>query len=756
MRLFTTFMLCVFFSHSAALSAMHDRSENVCKKFFELHQNDTAYIPGSQFDLTFDKSRKWFINGLNIIKNPSTFIPQRYKKRFSSKLKIQFGNTVCTLRARTRQNGDWKDHIEYTGFNITQSLDVHLTDGNLYGATKFKLFIPKTKNGRNHVLGSLVVRKAGFLSPQPMIIKINFNDQVIDYLLEPKIVKEFIEKNRFRESVILEGDEGLIWGYKNFKPLELEPLSLAKVANSKWASKSLNNSQLAAASLARVQNTYVQTKLIRDAATFIDWDGINSQSMITTRHGVRFDFLVMALGGTHALKLHNRKYYLDTFTNEIIPVLYDPNFDFKCCDGPTVLATKKDLELYSQKFEIEDFIYLDNLLNDIGKNQQKEEINQLLGSDDQNNWRDFQNMIARARVNLKILRTELETVRDRLAAPEKDAEQNWQDFFARLNQKLSSPQFVNVLNFIPQKKMATIERCSSNGCSTEQITLKQLSMILRMDLEATKSVKFFWSVKGDNVPLTLFDLPSESVKLLHTPSAKVEFDSDKRALRLIQRKPGDKFLFLNQGLKNLSVEFSGLDHALIGYPAVQKQSNWRSRLDHLTGCVTFYNTELVNVDFSAISGFCEDQINLVRSRGQLKNVKLTDAFSDAIDFDFSQISIANLMVDRAGNDCVDFSGGIYHISSAVLERCGDKGISIGEKSEVKLEHTYVSNSRTAVAVKDSSYADIENLQYQNVSTCLAVYNKKQEFNGASANLGKTKCLNEIMEVDDFSYVSSNP
>jgi hypothetical protein len=48
------------------------------------------------------------------------------------------------------------------------------------------------------------------------------------------------------------------------------------------------------------------------------------------------------------------------------------------------------------------------------------------------------------------------------------------------------------------------------------------------------------------------------------------------------------------------------------------------------------------------------------------------------------------------------------------------------------------------------------LQYQNVSTCLAVYNKKQEFNGASANLGKTKCLNEIMEVDDFSYVSSNP
>ena len=39
-----------------------------------------------------------------------------------------------------------------------------------------------------------------------------------------------------------------------------------------------------------------------------------------------------------------------------------------------------------------------------------------------------------------------------------------------------------------------------------------------------------------------------------------------------------------------------------------------------------------------------------------------EAYSDAIDFDFSDIKLDQLIIDRANNDCNDFSGGHYEIS----------------------------------------------------------------------------------------------
>ena len=47
----------------------------------------------------------------------------------------------------------------------------------------------------------------------------------------------------------------------------------------------------------------------------------------------------------------------------------------------------------------------------------------------------------------------------------------------------------------------------------------------------------------------------------------------------------------------------------------------------------------------------------MRSNGHINKIDIKEAYSDAIDFDFSDIKLDQLIIDRANNDCSDFSGG---------------------------------------------------------------------------------------------------
>ena len=54
--------------------------------------------------------------------------------------------------------------------------------------------------------------------------------------------------------------------------------------------------------------------------------------------------------------------------------------------------------------------------------------------------------------------------------------------------------------------------------------------------------------------------------------------------------------------------------------------------------------------------------------------------------------INNLYISNSKNDCIDFSYGNYEILNSKIENCGDKGVSIGEKSEVKIKSSKIKNS----------------------------------------------------------------
>ena len=81
------------------------------------------------------------------------------------------------------------------------------------------------------------------------------------------------------------------------------------------------------------------------------------------------------------------------------------------------------------------------------------------------------------------------------------------------------------------------------------------------------------------------------------------------------------------------------------------------------------------------------------------------------------------------------------IKNINVTSCGDKGLSVGEKSNLKSENISIFNSTIGIASKDGSKSNISNINIENVDTCLSAYNKKQEFNGGKIKINKFNCLN---------------
>jgi hypothetical protein len=145
---------------------------------------------------------------------------------------------------------------------------------------------------------------------------------------------------------------------------------------------------------------------------------------------------------------------------------------------------------------------------------------------------------------------------------------------------------------------------------------------------------------------------------------------------------------------------------------------------------------------------------LVRSKGYIKNIFITRATSDGIDFDYSNIKIDKIKVDQSLGDCIDFSFGKYLISLIEVNECKDKGVSIGEISKVKIQDAKLKNSDIGIAIKDSSVLEIyeisENL---NNNLCVSLYNKKKEFRGGKIIINKMpKNCGENIYIDNSSEI----
>ena len=131
-KLFKIFFLICAINFS---STTYSKNTNICSDL-----NNQKFKNIKSIKVEVEDFRKWTLNGIRIITGNFRWVPEKFKKRYKSKIFVIFDdNSKCSLKGLVRHNGNQKDHIQLVdnSNSIIQSLDVNLkliTDGDISGA----------------------------------------------------------------------------------------------------------------------------------------------------------------------------------------------------------------------------------------------------------------------------------------------------------------------------------------------------------------------------------------------------------------------------------------------------------------------------------------------------------------------------------------------------------------------------------------------------------------------------------------------
>ena len=156
-----------------------------------------------------------------------------------------------------------------------------------------------------------------------------------------------------------------------------------------------------------------------------------------------------------------------------------------------------------------------------------------------------------------------------------------------------------------------------------------------------------------------------------------------------------------------------------------KKGSWS-----LTGAVNFYESDVQLEDVAVVQMHCEDALNIVRARVDIKGLLVADTPSDGFDCDFCTGTVEGARFERTGNDGMDVSGSVLSVREARFVDNGDKGFSVGEDSDVILFDAYIKGAVIALAAKDLSTLAVEFAQLEDCEQGFVAYQKKPEYGPA--------------------------
>ena len=655
--------------------------------------------PPKNIKILIPQSKNYYENLTNA-SFTGNYINEKFKNQLNGIVEIYYGDLTCKFNAQIRISGDWKDHIDLD--NYISSLDVSLINGNIQGITKFKLFLPNTRNFENEIFVATILREFNVLSPRTFKVNLNFNNFFYgDFIFQEKIVKEFIENNNLRESLIIESDETYVWKnsdnlyFRNMDEVSQRNLFISsRFLNKFWVSKNKSNYEIYKFASALFNRALFSSETVKF--------NFNSESFNNFEIS-KFETLSFALKFRHGTVPHNRKFYFNRFTNEFIPIYYD--------GSPLFLNNTKIDTTINYSFDSKIIAAAQILKNT--------EIN-----------------IDKLRKNLS--QNGINYSNDKLDKLIEDFYFNL-NYISSLDQNVENEKVVINNNFLTnnQEKKAIFSfndkliHCSKSiyiECNDySKVNLSLLNSNLGNDeIYFGDFETFFYGnlkklIKTNINGLLLFSVNKPDYKYLEKENTlKLKINNIDQRYKLIFSEENSP--------KKIELD---IDEDIEPY--------YSNNEFLLTGCLTIYNSRFKNLEIKVSNSFCEDALNIINSSGYIKSINITSSAFDGLDIDYSTVLIGLIDVRSADNDCVDLSKGNYTINNIYASNCLDKGISIGENSKVTIDTSIINNTNTAVAIKDYSLVEIKNLDTSNSEFCLKIYQKKQEFGPSKLSVSNLIC-----------------
>ncbi len=719
--------------------------------------------------------RRWTVNSIRIITNPFRFTPEKYRQRFDASVKVTYENNKnCIYNARVRHSGDAKDHIALLGNSIIQSLDVHLTEGNIRGITRFKLFKPDTRGVLEDViLQTEILRSLNYLAPRSIKVDTRINLASSTMLFQEKAAKELLEYNLRREGPILEGDQKFF--FKLVESIPSNQLSnydvgtpklrsksiktmLAKQTNAGIINKSKMYEQMSYNSLTNLNLIYLYySNRFQDNKNnfqFFDYDLDNQLLGFFNKNHIKnlnaYNLLMQSTNSQHALSSSNRKFYWNPILNFYEPINYDSNPDI---DGYAPTTTTSAFRMPISENFFDAFEHLETKLLNLDINNLKTNINRA-GLEESNDY--IESKINKILLNLEKIKNNYLGITDK-----KIIKHNYftplKGIMSRFNKTLTEID-PSVYLIKHSSNSGTLQRCEIYMTNCIDLNISKINLPVLLEGELVIKDKIYQYVGHELDFSNLFGNKNYKVmdlnftKIFYEKDIIIESDIEKKIINIYQENPEARLYFIGGKLEDITLNFFG--NNLKQNLKIKSLKNFPINLSGLTGCLSLISLEIKNVSLNANNSSCEDAINLIDVKGSLANVNIENSISDGLDVDFSFIDIQNIEITNSLNDCVDFSAGDYNLGELNLSFCGDKGLSVGEKSKLNLNKIFIKNTETGIASKDSSITRIKDAKIENTKTCVAAYNKKQEFFGGLIEANFINCKNFIKrkEIDKNSLI----
>ena len=695
-----------------------------------------------QINIKTNNLRKWTRNNLKILKNNGEIINQKLKKNYRSIVEVKYNFGTCRYPSKIRQTGDFKDHIKFSKGKIYQSLKIKLLDGNILGNVRFKLLIPKTR-GSDEVIVSKLLKGLDILSPEIFYIQVNNNGYQSLMLFHQEANKEFIEQNFKIESAIFEGDESLIWNFKDIANSNynyLEDFSLARMINSKWTKKNINTKLISSKAYSKIQKIYLN-KINKDNKFYFDINLLSNNKQDFLEKWILFELLMLSSNCSHGLSGINRKFYWDSLHEAFLPIFYDGNCKIDYRYNSRLIKSdflnSADKQNYKKIFINKNINKLKNKITNLDINSITENSTKY----DKLNKTTISNKITMLLKNLNELEKYLTVLTDDNKTELLDYNFKISKLEKVFNKKLLNYFFLELNHEdILSSNKSNFYLCQKNNCDYQDFEIEKI-FSTNLNNEKTKYIFKDFKHKKKKLINEIIIINENEIKIKRTKGIKIKVGKER--FSIIQSNEEDRIIFFDSNLKNLNIFYSGITD--------KKEKKERFDDNGITGCLSFINVNfLSNINIHYDKSNCEDSINIRNSKGKINKIEIKNSEADAIDIDFSEIIIQDIIIINANNDCIDLSFGKYRIQNINANYCEDKAISLGERSTLEIENAKIFNSNMGLASKDSSILKIKKFKLQNVDICASAYNKKQEFDGGIIFLNKNYCETAKLYNDKLS------
>lgn len=678
-----------------------------------------------RLDISVNKSKKWAANLLQIFASTEKNINKKFKREFKAEVAVIYDFGTCKLEAKVRQSGDWKDHVSTNGWGQPfNSLDIDLKTGNILNAVSFKLLVPATRKNEKEILTTTILRRLGFLAPETFSVKASVNNIVASYIFQENPEKEMLERNRRREGPLFEGDESILWNYRDFQTFALSNLSLARLLNKKWAARGEQSNQMALKAFLSLQRSYLNRAVTMDLlfrAPFDDGDEF-----------ARFSVVLLAAGGWHSLAPHNLKFYFNALRMQMESVYYDGNTEYPVLSNQYYLKAANDFAQRLGKERLDRLLTLVSspafeldVIDDFSLRSNREAASALLFVRDH---------LGTFRANLLAItdyRDLGEAIAPRVVVGAQDV------FLKRLDRAIPDAGIYYYAGSDDDNRYLLKKRGDESVVPVDVAAIAEIMSRNRLDGGRATLLAPLNEISESTKSSALIKKLFSGGTLRYTTGASIQVDERGKSLTFIQNKGDDRLVIEKADLSDWQLKMLGKE---AGALSTQDQ---RFDTNGLTGCITLIDSTLENTTISASEGGCEDSVNIVGSSGHIAYLEVSNAMADAFDADFSDLTLDRASILNAGNDCIDVSGGVYHFDEIEAVGCGDKAVSVGERSKFLVDYLNVRDVDIGISSKDSSVVMVRRMVAVDAVICGESMVKKQEFGGAILHIEDMACSGQV-------------